>query len=205
MRVPNLDTSMMHVGLTGGIGSGKTTVARVFRTLGVPVFEADAEGRKLLENDSAVQAAIAERFGMQLLQSGKVDRKALAAIVFNDPQALAVLNGIIHPAVRAAFAHWAGSQDKPYVIMESAILAESGGHANFQRIIVVSAPEPLRMARVVQRDGVEEHAVQARMANQVSDVERSAIADHVIHNDDRQLVIPQVLAVHEALLSASKS
>ena len=196
---------MMHVGLTGGIGSGKTTVARVFRTLGVPVFEADAEGRKLLDDDAAVQAAVTQRFGNDLTTNGKIDRKALATIVFKDPNALADLNAIIHPAVRAAFAHWAKAQTAPYAIMESAILAESGGHANFERIIVVSAPEPLRMARVMQRDGVGEHAVKARMANQASDEERSAIADHVIHNDDRKLVIPQVLAIHEALLNASRS
>lgn len=196
---------MMHVGMTGGIGSGKTTVARVFRTLGVPVFEADAEGRKLLDNDAAVQAAVTERFGKQVMPNGKVDRKALASIVFHDPKALADLNGIIHPAVRAAFSRWARAQDEPYVIMESAILAESGGHANFDRIIVVSAPEALRLARVVQRDGAEQSAVKARMDNQANDEERYAIADHVIHNDDRQLVMPQVLAIHEALLNASRS
>lgn len=191
---------MLRIGLTGGIGSGKSTVANVFRVLNVPVFEADAEGRRLLKEDAEVGAAVRNRFGPTVFRDGLIDRAALGAIVFNDKQALADLNGIIHPAVRASFNAWASEQTAPYVVMEAAILAETGNHKAFDRILVVTAPEELRIRRVMERDGVEAEAVQARMSNQLSDNERNALADHLIENDDRHLVIPQVLAVHTALL-----
>ncbi len=190
---------MLKVGLTGGLGSGKSIVARVFGLIGVPVFEADAAGRQLLAEDPAVRAAIQERFGEAVVHHGTVDRKALAAVVFQDPQALADLNAIVHPAVRQAFRHWAEQQKAPYVLMEAAILAETGGHKAFDRVVVVSAPEPVRLKRVMARDRVTEAEVKARIRNQASEEDRLAIADHVIHNDDRHLVIPQVLQVHQAL------
>lgn len=190
---------MLKVGLTGGIGSGKSIVARVFGLLGVPVFEADAAGRQLLTEDATVRAAIQERFGESVVHHGTVDRKALAAVVFQAPQALADLNAIVHPAVRQAFRQWAEQQNAPYVLMEAAILAETGGHKAFDRVVVVSAPEPVRLKRVMARDRVTEAEVKARMRNQASEEDRLAIADHIIHNDDRHLVIPQVLQVHQAL------
>ena len=191
---------MIRVGLTGGIGSGKTTVGRVFRTMGIPVFEADAEGRRLLVNDLRLKHAVVERFGASVLKEDAIDRAALASIVFQNAAALKDLNALIHPAVRAAFDRWTSEQGPPYVIMEAAVLAESGGHRTMDRIVVVSAPEAIRIQRVMERDGVREDAVRARLANQVSEAERLAIADHVIHNDDSRLVIPQVLEVHAALL-----
>jgi dephospho-CoA kinase len=194
---------MLKVGLTGGIGSGKSLVARMFGVLGVPVFEADAAGRQLLAEDPAVRAAILDRFGEGVIHQGRVDRKALAAVVFQDPRALADLNAIVHPAVRQAFRHWAERQHAPYVLMEAAILAETGGHQAFDRVVLVSAPEALRLARVMARDRVTEAEVKARMRNQASEEERLAIADHVIVNNDQQLVIPQVLQVHHALSHAS--
>src|SRR5690606_38123260 len=130
-------------------------------------------------------------------------RKMLASVVFKDPTALKELNALVHPVVRKAFSHWADQQKSPYVVMEAAILAETGGHRAFDRVIVVSAPEELRMQRVMQRDGVEEEAVRSRMKNQASEEERLAIADHVIVNDGKQLVIPQVLSIHEELLARS--
>ena len=190
---------MLKVGLTGGIGSGKSIVARVFGLLGVPVFEADAAGRQLLAEDASVRAAIQERFGEAVVHHGTVDRKALAAVVFQDPQALAALTAIVHPAVRQTFRHWAEQQNAPYVLMEAAILAETVGHKAFDRVVVVSAPEPVRLKRVMARDRVTEAEVKARMRNQASEEDRLAIADHIIHNDDRHLVIPQVLQVHQAL------
>lgn len=191
---------MLRIGLTGGIGSGKSTVAKVLRVLDVPVFEADAEGRRLLKEDVEVGTAVRDRFGPTVLRDGLIDRAALGAIVFNDKQALADLNGIIHPAVRASFNSWASEQTNPYVVMEAAILAETGGHKAFDRILVVTAPEELRMRRVMERDGVEAEAVRSRMSNQLSEDERNARADHLIENDDRHLVIPQVLAIHTMLL-----
>ena len=189
---------MLKILLTGGIGSGKSTVARILRVLDVPVFEADAAGRAVLATDSEVQQAIVGRFGERLLKEGGIDRKAMASVVFHDPDALAALNAIVHPAVQAEFQRWVEQQRAPYVVMEAAIVAESG-MGRFDRIVVVSAPQELRVKRVMLRDGVEEAAVRARMANQDSEEERLAMADHVIRNNDTELVIPQVLALHGSL------
>ncbi len=194
---------MLKIGLTGGIGSGKSIVARVFGVLGVPVFEADAEGRRLLDAQGPVREAVVARFGADLYASGALDRKALGEVVFKDPAALADLNAIAHPAVRAAFRQWAEEQEAVYVLMEAAILAESGGHKAFDRIVLVTAPEDLRLRRVMRRDGTTEEAVRARMRQQGTDADRERIAHHIIVNDDQQLVIPQVLATHEALSHAA--
>ena len=192
---------MLRVGLTGGIGSGKSTVASVLRVLEVPVFEADAAGRELLSTDAALKAAVMNRFGSSIYRNGELDRPALAEIVFKDPRALTDLNALVHPAIRAAFQQWTAHQKAPYVVMEAAILAETGGHAAFDRMIVVSAPEDLRIQRVMRRDGVAEADVRARMKNQAGEEERLRIADHVINNNDRELVIPQVLSIHAELLN----
>ncbi|MDQ3100733.1 MAG: dephospho-CoA kinase [Bacteroidota bacterium] len=191
---------MIRIGLTGGIGSGKSVVAQILKVLGVAVFNSDHAARAMMEHDRELQQEIIDRFGEQIYPEGKLDRSSLASIVFNDPAALKDLNSIVHPAVRAKFNSWAGAQNSPYSVMESAILAETGGHELFDQVIVVSAPEQLRITRVMQRDGVEEHSVHARMRNQSTEEERLAIADHVIKNDHTQLVIPQVLSIHEQLL-----
>ena len=191
---------MIKVGLTGGIGSGKSIVARIFQVLGIPVFNSDQAARDLMESDPDLKNALFDRFGSSVYIDGKLDRKKLGSIVFNDPQALKDLNSLVHPAVRKAFSKWADRQNSQYVLMESAILAETGGHRNFDRTIVVSAPEDLRVQRVMKRDGVGEEIVRARMRNQATEEERLKISDHVIVNDDRQLVIPQVLAIHNKLL-----
>ncbi len=191
---------MLHIGLTGGIGSGKSTVARVFAVLGIPVFDADAAGKRLLDQAGPERTAVMESFGRELYASGALDRSALAAIVFNDAQALDRLNGIVHPGVRRLFRAWAAEQAAPYVVMEAAILAETGGHKAFDRVVLVEAPEALRLQRVMQRDGVAEAAVRARMARQTTDAQRAAIAHFTIHNDGRVLVIPQLLRIHQQLL-----
>jgi len=192
---------MRKVAVTGGIGSGKSTVCRMFQVLAIPVFEADRVAKQLMVDDAALRAAIIERFGEAVLGANGLDRQALANIVFQDPAALADLNGLVHPAVRKAFAQWAGEQHASYVIMEAAILAETGGHTAFDHVIVVSAPQDIRLARVMARDGVGEEAVLARMRNQASEQERIRIANDVIMNDDAHMIIPQVLAIHERLLA----
>lgn len=191
---------MLHIGLTGGIGSGKSTVARVFAVLGVPVFDADGAGKRLLNDPGPERAAVIDAFGAELYVGGTLDRAALAAIVFSNEKALARLNAIVHPGVRRVFRAWAAEQAAPYVIMEAAILAETGGHHAFDRVVLVEAPEALRLQRVMQRDGVGEAAVRARMARQATDAQRAAIAHFTIHNDGRDLVIPQVLRIHQQLL-----
>lgn len=193
---------MFTVGLTGGIGSGKSTVAGVFGVLGVPVFVSDAEGRRLLDEEADVQARVGSAFPSVRTSRG-VDRKALAAIVFADPAALARLNAIMHPAVREAFRRWREVQRTPYVINEAAILVETGGHQALDHLVVVTAPEEERIARVMARDGVTEEQVRARLRNQATDGKRNLAADTIITNDGRSLVIPQVLALHERLLQLS--
>lgn len=192
---------MIKVAVTGGIGSGKSTVCRMFGVLGIPVFEADVLAKHLLVYDPEVRAALMARFGPEMLTEQGLDRQRLAALVFNDPAALADLNGIVHPAVRKAFQKWTDQQTAPYVIMEAAILAETGGHGGFDHVVLVTAPEHVRIARVMTRDGVDEEAVRARIRNQASDAERESIAQHTIVNDGQHLVIPQVLQLHQRLLA----
>lgn len=190
---------MYAVGLTGGIGSGKSTVAGIFRVLGVPVFVADEESRRLLATDPAVIAQVKAAFGDAVYPQGTLDTRALARIVFNDRAALERLNAIAHPAVRAAFAQWAAAQQAPYVVVEAALLVDTGWADRLDRLITVTAPEALRIARVMARDAVSEEEVRARMRNQVGEEQRLARAHEVVVNDGERLVIPQVLAIHERL------
>lgn len=191
---------MLRVGLTGGIGSGKSTIGRILQVLGVPVFNADDEAKRILNEDRDVRQAVGSAFGEALYASGDLDRKALSAIVFHDEQALQKLNAIVHPAVRRRFNTWCMEQrGAAYVVMEAAILAETGGAAAMDHLAVVTAPADLRIKRVMARDQVSENEVRARMRNQTDDAARIAKADTVIVNDDRTLVIPQVLALHERL------
>lgn len=192
---------MLKVGLTGGIGSGKSTVAKVFEVLGIPVFVSDDAGKWLLQEDPGVRAQVIAAFGEGVYPGGRVDRHALGRLVFRDPERLARLNAIVHPAVRAAFAAWAREQDAPYVVNEAAVLIESGGHTAMDHLVVVTAPEADRIRRVMARDHVDAEHVRARLRNQLSETERTAHADTVIVNDGKAMVIPQVLALHERLLS----
>ncbi len=191
---------MLKVGVTGGIGSGKTTVCRVFGVLGIPVFSSDEEGKRLLASNPAIRAAVEAEFGPLMYKNDVLDRKALATVVFRDPAALGRLNGIIHPAVRSSFANWAQAQNAPYVINEAAILVETGIYKQLDHLITVTAPEQERIARVVLRDRVPESEVRARMRNQASDEERAMAADSNVTNDGKAMVIPQVLAIHRLLL-----
>jgi dephospho-CoA kinase len=190
---------MKTVGLTGGIGSGKSTVCKVFRVLGIPVFDSDQEAKRLMVDDEPLRAALASRFGEEVIGSDGLDRKVLAEKVFNDPKALSDLNALVHPVVRQAFGDWVVLQTAPYVIMEAAILVETGGYQAFDELVVITAPETLRIQRVVNRDVAREVDVVARIRNQADDADRLAVANHVVYNDDKRLVIPQVLVIHKAL------
>lgn len=192
---------MFKAGITGGIGSGKSTVARMFQVLGIPVFDADKESKRLLEEEPATRAAVIEAFGEGIYPGGRLDRAALAAIVFNNADALATLNAISHPAVRRRFAHWVDDQRSPYVLVEAALLVDTGWYRNMDHLIVVTAPESLRVQRVMDRDGVPEVQVRARMHNQAGEAERLAVAESIIRNDGEELIIPQVLALHERLVA----
>lgn len=195
----------MRIGLTGGIGSGKTTAARVWEQLGVSVYYADERGRWISDNDPEVILKIKALFGENAyLPDGKLDRKRIAGKVFSDSVLLERLNAVIHPAIRADYRRWAKAQTKvPYTVMESAILFESGFDSEVDRVVVVTAPEEVRIARTVRRDGSDEAAVRARIATQMSDEARQEKADFILDAGEKELLIPQIIALHEKLIAIS--
>jgi len=184
---------MLKAGLTGGIGSGKSMMAKVFSMLGVPVYNADTEAKKLLASDPGVSSKVKAAFGT-------LDRNELAAIVFNDKKKLEILNAIIHPAVRQHFVQWVSMQSNcPYVIKEAAVLFESGADKDLDLVINVSAPEELRIKRVMDRDGLNREQVVARVNNQMKEEERVKRSRHIIYNDELRMLLPQLLALHQEL------
>jgi dephospho-CoA kinase len=184
---------MIKVGVTGGIGSGKSTVCKILECLGVPVFRADEEGRRLLSEDKEIQKKVAALFGNTILTNGKPDRKKIAAIVFADEGKLKQLNAIIHPAVKASFANWLKKQTGNLVIEEAAILFENGAYKDFDTMLLITAPEELRIKRVTERDHISVHEVKKRMKNQWSDEDKASKADHILLNDEESMLMPKVL------------
>lgn len=190
---------MKLVGLTGGIGSGKTTVARVFTTLGVPVFQADEATREAIK-EPAIRKEIIDLLGKDILkENGVIDRKKVAAIVFTDKKKLERLNSILHPEARKMFHDWVGKQTGPYVIKEAAILFESGAWKEMDLIITVTASEEVRVARVAKRDNLEVEEIHKRMSNQMKEEERIRRSHFAINNDGALSVIEQVMEVHKKL------
>lgn len=191
---------MMRVGLTGNIGSGKTTVCRLFEFLDVPVYYADEKGKLVLES-AEVKSEIAERFGTEYIgEDARPDKGKLAELVFNDKKKLHELNAIIHPKVQMDFEKWvAGHHNSAYVIMEAAILFETGRYKDFDNIILVTAPRELRLQRVCERDNVSQKDVLARMKNQWEEERKIPLADVVIHNDGKELLMPLVEKIHDQL------
>ncbi|MFP4621350.1 MAG: dephospho-CoA kinase [Bacteroidales bacterium] len=192
---------MTKVGITGGIGSGKTLICQVFEKFGIPVFYADEEAKKLLNNDPKVKEAIKEFFGSEVYNESGIDKAFLASKIFNNGDALAKVNSIVHPEVRKSFLRWARAKESayPYVIEEAAILFESGGYKDLDFSVLVYAPEELRIKRVTERDKTNREDVEARMKHQMKDEEKINMADAVIYNDESQLVIPQILRIHQQL------
>lgn len=187
---------MKKIGLTGGIGSGKSTVAEIFSRLGVPVFVSDRVAASLQENNEALKSDIIRIFGAEIYPDGKLNRKKLAGLVFTDKKKLEQLNAVVHPAVQKAFEKFcAENKQAKFVLKESAILFEIGDDKNLDGMIVVSAPDALRIKRVMLRDGIEEEAVRQRIKNQMKQEDKIKKADYVILNDEQQLLIPQVLSV----------
>lgn len=192
---------MVKVGITGGIGSGKTTVCRVFETLGVPVFNADDVAKSIMIRDSTLIMGIKERFGDAVyFPNGDLNRKYLSGIVFQDAQALQALNELVHPAAIQAFKDWSALQNSPYCLHEAAILFESGAYKTCDYSILVSSPEEIRIKRVMKRDGITEAAVRAIMDKQMPEEEKEKLANFVIINDDAHAVIPQALKLHHFFL-----
>ena len=192
---------MLKIGLTGGIGSGKSTVAKIFETLGVPVYNADEEAKKMMNSDEELKASLINNFGAETYKDGLLDRKYLAAIVFNDDHKLELLNSLIHPATIRDASEWIKKQKSPYVIKEAALIFEAGAADMLDLVIGVSAPHELRIKRVMNRDGVSREEVLKRMSSQLDDEVKMKRCDFVITNDEKSLIIPQVLSLHSQFIS----
>lgn len=194
---------MKNIGLTGGIGSGKSYIAKVFEALDIPVFYADNEAKKIL-NEPQIIINVSEVLQTNIIDpaTGLANRKKIASIVFNDPEKLKLLNQIIHPAVEQNFIIWcANHAQKKYVIKEAAILFESGSYKKLDGVICVVSPLELRLKRLAVRDNESEAEILKRINNQWSDEQRIALSNWVIHNDERSPVLSQVLLVHQKIIT----
>ena len=195
---------MLRIGITGGIGSGKSVVSRVFGLLGIPLYDSDQRARWVMEHDALLRGQLTTIFGPSTYSpTGKLNRSALARTVFADPAQLARLNTLVHPRVGEDFTRWATMQQAagaPYILKEAALLFESGAYKTLDRIITVDAPLAVREARVLRRDPHRTAAdIQAIIGKQLGEDERQQRAHYLIHNDDVQLVLPQVLALDAQL------
>jgi len=197
---------MLKIGITGGIGTGKTTICKIFETLGIPVFYADEESKKILFHDSDVNEELRTIFGKEIFTEGIPDRKKIADIVFSDREKLEQLNAILHPAVIRKSEEWFHEPKRaPYAIKEAALIFEVGGERNLDKVIVISSPEEISIGRIMKRDNVSEEEVRLRMGNQLAQEVKEKKADFLIVNDDRQMLIPQVMNIHNHLLQLAQS
>jgi len=198
---------MIKIGITGGIGSGKSTICRVFETFGIRVFYADTVAKSIMVDDPLLVAGIKDAFGQDSYASdGRLNNQHIASIVFNDEDELKRLNELVHPAVFRAFDVWQASVPAhvPYILKEAALLFESGSYKMCDKSVLITAPPMVKMQRVMERDGVTQQQVQARMDKQMSDDEKIKMADFLINNDESQSVIQQVLKLHHQFLNLRK-
>jgi len=196
---------MLKVGITGGIGSGKSVVCQVFQTLGIPVFNADDAARHLMEHDAALIASVKKLFGDDIYINSKPNREKIAELVFSNQGLLQQLNELMHPATIQYGKDWMLQQTTPYVIKEAAIFFESGSYKEMDVMVGVYAPKEIRLERALKRSGVSEAKILERMANQMNEEEKMSRCDYVITNDDKTAIIPQVMALHHQFLSTPKA
>lgn len=192
---------VLKIGLTGGIGSGKSTVARIFEVLNVPVYYADAASKRLYQTDAALRADLKKHFGEDIYNSNELNRAKLAQLVFSDPEKLTLLNSLVHPPTICDAEAWMQQQTAPYLIKEAALLFESGSVRGLDFVIGVQAPTALRIKRVMDRDGILRDEVLARMNRQLDEELKMKLCDFIIYNNEQQLVMPQVLQLHERFLA----
>lgn len=195
---------ILKVGITGGIGSGKTTVAKVFEVLGIPVYYADDAAKKLMNEDAGLQEKLVLAFGKDTYINGALNRTYVSGLVFNNPEKLSLLNSIVHPATIADADRWMKQQHTLYAIKEAALLFESGANKHVDKVIGVYARAQLRIQRVMHRDKSNEEAVKKRMNQQMDEDKKMDLCDYVIINDEQELVITQVLKIHKLLLEEIK-
>jgi len=197
---------MKKIGITGGIGSGKTTVCEIFKLLGVQAFHADDEAKNLQNNDLHIREQLIKLFGRHIYSpDGMLDRKKLAGLIFNDSDVLAKVNSIIHPAVRKSFLKWTEDhQDADYILYEAAILLESGYASDFDRTILVLADEKIRIERVIKRDHVSEELVKQRINNQMPEAQKIKMVDLIIENSNEKLLFPQIIELDKLIRKDGK-
>jgi dephospho-CoA kinase len=195
---------MIKIGLTGGIGSGKSTVAQIFEVIGIPVYYADAASKRLMNEDDELKNNIKNAFGEESYTNDLLNRKYLSDFVFNDPERTKLLNSIVHPATIKDAAAWMQMQSTPYGIKEAALIFESGSNKDLDYVIGVKSPAELRIKRAMVRDNISAAQVQARIDRQMDEEEKMRLCDYVIVNDEHQMLIPQILTLHEAFLKLSK-
>ena len=195
---------MLKIGLTGGIGSGKTTVARIFERLQVPVYYADDASKRLYRTDRELIAQLKKHFGEDVYTGDDLNRQKLAEMVFTHPEKLDLLNSLVHPPTIRDAEAWMALQKAPYVIKEAALLFESGSVSGLDFVIGVSSPRHLRIQRAMDRDGSSREEVLSRMRRQIDEEIKMRLCDFIIINDEQQMVIPQVLQLHEKLVTGSK-
>ena len=191
---------MVRVGLTGGIGSGKSTVAQIFEVLGIPVYYADVEARRLMNDNKEIRSAIINTFGKASYTNETLDRKYIASIVFSDPEKLELLNAIVHPATKKDGESWMNRQTTPYAIHEAALIFEAKVDERLDYVIGISSPQELRIKRAMQRDRVTHEEILKRMDKQIDEETKMNQCDFVLINDEEQMLIPQVLKLHEKLI-----
>ncbi len=194
------------IGLTGGIGSGKSTVRRVFASMGIPTYDADGEAKKIMISDEALIAGIKELLGNEsYTNTGELNKGYISKQIFNNKNLLEKMNALVHPVVKAHFRRWANLQDAPYVIKEVAILYEAGFDKETDSVIAVSAPEDVRIARVCKRDNTNPEAVRARIRNQMSEAEKIKRSEYHIINDGKTAILPQILEIHQKIITKLKN
>ena len=191
---------MLKVGLTGGIGAGKTTISTIFKILGVPVFDADKEAKIIMNNSNEIKEELIKIFGKEVYKENVLNKKYLANIVFNDKEKLKVLNSIVHPITIQAFDDWSAHQNSSYVIKEAALLFESGSNKDLDYTIGVFAPKELRIKRVQNRDNISSIDVEKRIHNQMDEEAVKKFCDFIFINDEQQMILPQAIALHHHIL-----
>ncbi|MFT3947663.1 MAG: dephospho-CoA kinase [Agriterribacter sp.] len=192
---------MLRIGLTGGIGSGKSLVARIFEVLGIAVYYADTAAKEMMNNDEVLKAEITRHFGTRSYADGLLNRKYIASKVFGNKEQLTLLNSLVHPATIRDAENWMRQQTSPYTIKEAALIFESGSQEHLDYVIGVYAPKSLRIMRTMQRDNIGRDEVLKRMNNQVNEEIKMRLCDFVIYNDEQKAILPQVLTLHEQLLT----
>ena len=190
---------MLKIGLTGGIGSGKTVVSEIFQMFHIPVYNADEQAKYLNDHSESIRSALTEKFGNNIYQGNKLNRPLFAQLIFSNPENVAIANNIIHPVLMQDFERWLNTLNSKIAVMEAAILLEANLASHFDKIIVVQSPKDLRIKRATLRDNIESGKIEQRIENQWDDAKRNAFADFVIFNDNQNSLIRQVSKILDEL------